>query len=60
MAAQGSGVVINNASFNGLVAMPGADAYTPAKGGLVALTRVLAVEWAPRGIRVNCICPRRG
>jgi len=37
--------------------VPGADAYTAAKGGVVALTRVLAVEWASRGIRVNCICP---
>ena len=57
MAAQGDGVIINNASINGLVAMPGADAYTAAKGGIIALTRVLAADWGPRGIRVNCICP---
>lgn len=57
MARQGGGVIINNASINGLVAMPGADAYTAAKGGIIALTRVLAADWGPRGIRVNCICP---
>ncbi|TQS46140.1 SDR family NAD(P)-dependent oxidoreductase [Cryptosporangium phraense] len=57
MATQGRGAVVNNASINGLVAMPGADAYTAAKGGLVALTRVLAADWGPRGVRVNCICP---
>jgi NAD(P)-dependent dehydrogenase (short-subunit alcohol dehydrogenase family) len=57
MAEQGGGVVINNASINGLVAMPGADAYTAAKGGVVALTRVWAADWGPKGIRVNCICP---
>lgn len=57
MEKQGGGVIINNSSINGLVAMPGADAYTASKGGIVALTRVLANDWAPKGIRVNCICP---
>lgn len=53
----GGGSIINNASINALVGLPGADAYTAAKGGVVALSRVLAVEWGPKGIRVNCICP---
>jgi Dehydrogenases with different specificities (related to short-chain alcohol dehydrogenases) len=57
MAAQGGGAIVNNASINGLVAMTGADAYTASKGGIVALTRVLAADWGPKGIRVNCICP---
>ncbi|QYJ16595.1 Dihydroanticapsin 7-dehydrogenase [Rubrobacter xylanophilus DSM 9941] len=57
MEEQGGGTIINNASINALVGLPGADAYTAAKGGVVALSRVLAVEWGPRGIRVNCICP---
>lgn len=57
MERQGGGVIINNASINGLVAMPGADAYTAAKGGVIALTRALAADWGPHGIRVNCICP---
>ena len=57
MAAQGGGVIVNNASINGMVGMIGADSYTASKGGVVALTRVLAVQWGNSGIRVNCICP---
>lgn len=57
MAEQGSGVIINIASINGLVGLVGADAYTASKGGLIALTRSIAAEWSPRGVRVNCICP---
>lgn len=57
MVRTGSGVVINNASINGMVAIRGADAYTASKGGLIALTRAMAVEWGPQGIRVNCLCP---
>jgi NAD(P)-dependent dehydrogenase (short-subunit alcohol dehydrogenase family) len=48
---------VNNASINALVALSGADTYTAANGGIVALTRVLAVDWGPSGVRVNCICP---
>lgn len=57
MVAKKRGSIINNASINALVAVPGADAYTASKGGLVSLTRAMAVEWAPHGIRVNCLCP---
>jgi NAD(P)-dependent dehydrogenase (short-subunit alcohol dehydrogenase family) len=57
MVRAGSGAIINNASINGIVAIRGADAYTASKGGLVALTRAMAVEWGPHGIRVNCLCP---
>jgi NAD(P)-dependent dehydrogenase (short-subunit alcohol dehydrogenase family) len=57
MVKQGGGVIINTSSINGLVALSGADAYTASKGGLIALTRVLASDWGPKGIRVNCICP---
>lgn len=56
MARRGGGSIINTASANALVAVPGADAYTAAKGGVVALTRIMAVTYAP-AIRVNCICP---
>lgn len=57
MVSAGSGVIINNASINGIVGVGGADAYTASKGGLVALTRAMAVEWGRYGIRVNCLCP---
>ena len=59
MLEQGSGVVVNVASILGLVAsgqVPQAS-YTASKGGLVNLTRELAVQWARRGIRVNAIAP---
>jgi NAD(P)-dependent dehydrogenase (short-subunit alcohol dehydrogenase family) len=53
----GGGSIINNASINGIVGMPGADAYTASKGGLVALTRAWAVDYGRKNVRVNCICP---
>jgi NAD(P)-dependent dehydrogenase (short-subunit alcohol dehydrogenase family) len=57
MVENGGGAIVNNASINALVGLSGADAYTAAKGGIVALTRVLAVDWGPSEVRVNCICP---
>lgn len=57
MVAQGGGAIVNIASINGIAALTGADAYTAAKGGIVALTRVLALDWAKKGVRVNCVCP---
>ncbi len=56
MQKQGYGSIVNNSSMNGIIAVPGADAYTAAKGGVVALSRVMAVDYAPE-IRVNVICP---
>ena len=53
----GGGSIINIASINALVGVANADHYTAAKGGVVSLTRVLAVRYARHGIRVNCICP---
>jgi NAD(P)-dependent dehydrogenase (short-subunit alcohol dehydrogenase family) len=58
MMAQGSGgSIINNSSICSLVGIPGLTAYSAAKGGVNQLTRVMAVEWAQRGIRVNAIAP---
>ncbi|MBU8919770.1 SDR family NAD(P)-dependent oxidoreductase [Neobacillus sp. 114] len=57
MQKQNYGSIINNSSLNGIVGVPGADAYSAAKGGVVALTRVMAVDYGKYNIRVNCICP---
>lgn len=52
-----TGTVVNVSSVAGRLPQPYAAAYSAAKGGLTMLTRSLAVELAPEGIRVNCICP---
>lgn len=57
MAAKGGGAIVNNASIQGIKGVLGADAYAAAKGGIISLSRVLAVDWGPKNIRVNCICP---
>jgi 3-oxoacyl-[acyl-carrier protein] reductase len=57
MAAQGEGVIVNVASVAAHAAQKNAAAYAAAKAGLVGLTRALAFELAPRGIRVVCISP---
>lgn len=59
--AGGSGVIINTASIAGMISYtaehPGRFAHGAAKGGIIALTRYLAVEGAPHGIRANAISP---
>ncbi len=45
------------ASVAGLAASPFLSPYGAAKAGLISLTKTLAVEWAPLGIRVNALCP---
>lgn len=57
MLEQGGGVIVNNASILGLKAIPGASAYNATKGAIVQFTRSMALEYADKGIRVNCICP---
>jgi NAD(P)-dependent dehydrogenase (short-subunit alcohol dehydrogenase family) len=57
IAASGGGAVINMASVVALMGFPGRDCYTAAKGGVAALTRSLAVEYAAQRVRVNAIAP---
>jgi NAD(P)-dependent dehydrogenase (short-subunit alcohol dehydrogenase family) len=51
------GVIINVASVDGLWAEPALAAYCAAKGGVIALTRAIAIDHGHEGIRCSCICP---
>ena len=57
MIRQGSGVIINNSSGWGIVGGDKAVAYCASKGGVVLLTKAMAIDHGRQGIRVNCICP---
>jgi NAD(P)-dependent dehydrogenase (short-subunit alcohol dehydrogenase family) len=57
LAAGRPGVIVNTSSTNAVYAEPGAAAYTASKGGLSALTRSLAIDYAAHGIRVNSVAP---
>jgi NAD(P)-dependent dehydrogenase (short-subunit alcohol dehydrogenase family) len=57
MLAQGHGSIVNIASIEGLEGTEGGSAYNASKGGVVMLTKSMAIDYGRRGIRVNCICP---
>ena len=57
MMARGSGVIVNNASGWGIVGGDHAVAYCASKGGVVLMTKAMAIDHGAQGIRVNCVCP---
>jgi len=57
MAARGRGSIVNLASIEGLIGFSGQTAYNVSKGGVVLLTRNMATDFGPAGVRVNCLCP---
>lgn len=57
MQAAGGGAIVNMASLTSFVGVPTAVPYSASKSGVLGMTRALAAEWAPQGIRVNAIAP---
>jgi NAD(P)-dependent dehydrogenase (short-subunit alcohol dehydrogenase family) len=57
MKLRGGGSIVNIASVSGMLGNTGRTAYGASKGGVLAMTRIMAVEWAPYRIRVNAIAP---
>lgn len=57
MLQQGQGKIINLASQAGVIALPEHIAYCATKAGIIGMTKVLALEWAPKGLQINAISP---
>ena len=56
MIARGAGVILNAGSISGAAGIPGQGAYAASKGAVHQMTRQMAIEYAPHGIRVNAVC----
>ncbi|WP_188394094.1 SDR family NAD(P)-dependent oxidoreductase [Mesorhizobium sp. SARCC-RB16n] len=54
---RGTGTIVNTASLAGMVGIAGYGSYAASKAAVISLTQTAAMEYGPRGIRVNCICP---
>ncbi|WP_187972570.1 SDR family NAD(P)-dependent oxidoreductase [Aquibium microcysteis] len=57
MLAAGSGSIVNISSIGGRTGLARTAAYCASKGGVELLTKSLAIDWAPRGVRINCVAP---
>jgi len=57
MVARGRGAIVNIASMAGILCLPGRVSYAASKAALISLTKTLAVECGPAGVRLNAVCP---
>lgn len=57
MVARGRGSVVHIGSVSGLIGNRGSSAYSASKGAVISLSRSMALDYGPHGVRVNCVCP---